>query len=259
MHDFHLIFGDRAKLAIIGDCPRKYLIASAKGIILPDRRKHDHFDAIVILIDDQLSTFSEILKKFKANHGGELCYEGRYGDKRIEFIGVHRYGKFYTPHLVEIMNRPDLTIERFGYVSDHTLYDQSGQGFADFKAGLLRLMNPGLTIQKYLKIISLHFQTGFTFEAETEVTMKEFLDSFCFDRSAGSTDFDYNHNVFSSTLQYHSTDFFKIGIHIGLLYLRSYDPREITTFIENNLKLRELVRQADVDYRTFESQVLVSV
>lgn len=255
---FHEEFGSDCGAAVIGDSVRKAL-ASKKGILLSDLKCNDHLDIILLPLDGNIkrigSLCSRIFQHFQANPTTSLCYDGQFCGRRVEFVGVRCDARLYTPNLEPVEARPDLTIERFGWTSPGGVYDESGFGYADFDAGILRIINDNLGIQKYFKILSIMFQTGFKCEKKTETVMEEFIDQFRFrPTSISTTKPDYNMDIFVESRHYAESDEYRIGIHVALLYLRCIDSNTVTSFIEKRSKLRALLDEARVDYRRFHEQ-----
>lgn len=251
---FNRRFSGSAKLAVIGGEARRRL-ARDKGFSLPDPLAAIHFDVLIELSgSDRKADAEDIFDYFQAERQSDICYAAESCGQRIEFVGIIKKGKLFTVDMMKMPPRPDLTIERFGYRSDGTTYDESGRGWKDFDARRLVLMNGNLFMQKYLKILSLKFQTGFDFEAETAKIISEFEKSMPVIRRSKRV-FAYNRSLYRTYGHYEDDDPYKIGIHVALAYLRvSCDPGEVTQYIESRPQLAEYIDRAGVDYRLFELQ-----
>jgi hypothetical protein len=252
---FNQKFLGKARIAVIGGEIRKMLAENNKWYF-PDLTVLSHFD---ILIELQNLNDSELVKEifnyFGAKFLTNLCYVAELNGFKLEFVGVLINERLFTVKMEKNFSRPDLTIERFGYYNDLSVYDGSGRGFDDFFSRKIVLMHDNLFLRKYLKILSLKFQTGFNFDTHTAEVICRFEDTLDLPKHKKSVfQFDYNYKLFKSYSTYDKNDYYQIGIHVALLYLRARDKDEVTNYIESHYRLKSYLAQAGVNYYNFEMQ-----
>lgn len=254
-NNFNQNFLDKARIAVIGGEVRNNL-AKKNNWYFPDLTSHPHLDVLVALTGpNKQSVLKDIFRFFRAHRLTDLCHVAKVSGRKVEFIGVIDDGILFTNNLIPVPARPDLSIERFGYYNDWTKYDESGRGFDDFSAQTLSLLNDNLFLNKYLKILSLKFQTDFTFDSQTATVISQFENSLIFSKKKSNQVFAYNRQLFKEYGVYDKADPYKIGIHVALLYLRARSASEVTSYIEKHDRLKHYLRQASVDYHAFELQI----
>ena len=258
MDDLFKMFNQKflgvAKLMIIGGEVRS-ILARRHNWSFPDLTTCPHLDVLIELPSAaKVGLVDEILNYFQARPLTDLCFAAEINNLKLEFVGVVINKQLFTIKMKPFLNRPDLTIERFGYYSDGLLYDESGRGWGDFYSRKIVLMHNSLFLRKYLKILSLKFQTGFDFDTNTAKQISLFEEGLIIPRKRQNHDFIYNRQLSKTYGLYDQRDNYQVGIHAALLYLRANNYSEVTDYIESRDRLKTYLAQAGVDYHYFEIQ-----
>lgn len=252
---FNQKFFGKAKIVVIGSSIRNKLAVN-NNWHFPDLIIKHHLDVLIEIPSmNEIKLVNEILNYFKADPITDLCYSAVINGLDLEFIGVIINKELFSVKLVKLPARPDLTIERFGYYNTMECYDESGNGFSDFNSRELVLMNNNLFLQKYLKVMSLKFQTGFNLEDNTAKQIYLFENNLNIPEKRQKIKFDYNNKLFKSYKRYDPGDIYRVGIHVALMYLRARSYEEVTDYIHSRYKLKKYLDFVGVDYHNFEIQL----